>query len=68
MSTKEYDSKGTIVHHKVEAREDLSLFWDVDNLELACVTCHNKEHPERSGREKKKRTRINAVKFFANNE
>ncbi|MDT2660691.1 HNH endonuclease signature motif containing protein [Enterococcus hulanensis] len=60
--------KGSIVHHKVEARDDLSLFWDVDNLELACVACHNKEHPERSGGEKKKRTRVNTVKFYANNE
>lgn len=60
--------KGNIVHHKIEAREDLSLFWDVDNLELSCDGCHNKEHPERSGGEKKKRTRINTVKFYANNE
>ncbi len=39
--------KASIIHHIVEAREDLSLFWSVDNLECICVACHNREHPER---------------------
>ncbi|WP_258547430.1 HNH endonuclease [Enterococcus faecium] len=47
------NTRGTIIHHIVEAREDLSLFWSVDNLECICVACHNREHPERSGGKKK---------------
>ncbi|WP_255307276.1 HNH endonuclease, partial [Enterococcus faecium] len=39
------NTRGTIIHHIVEAREDLSLFWSVDNLECICVACHNREHP-----------------------
>lgn len=61
-------TKGSIVHHKVEARDDLSLFWDEENLELACASCHNKEHPERSGGHKKAKTKTSVVKFFATNE
>ncbi|API90320.1 endonuclease [Marinilactibacillus sp. 15R] len=61
-------TKGNIVHHKVEARDDLSLFWDKDNLELVCSTCHNKDHPERSGGKKKAKPKTAVVKFYANNE
>lgn len=60
--------KGNIVHHIVEAREDLTKFWDVDNLELSCEACHNKEHPERSGGEKKRKTKRETVKFYSTNE
>ncbi|MBL1224800.1 HNH endonuclease [Enterococcus sp. BWR-S5] len=61
-------TKGTIVHHKVEARDDITMFWNENNLELACVACHNKEHPERSGGTKKAKTKANVVKFYATNE
>lgn len=60
--------KGNIVHHIVEAREDLTKFWDVDNLELSCEACHNKEHPERGGGEKKKKPKRETVKFYSTNE
>lgn len=60
--------KGNIVHHIVEARENLTKFWDVDNLELSCEACHNKEHPERSGGEKKRKTKRETVKFYSTNE
>ena len=31
----------TIVHHKVEHRGDETLFWDWDNLEATCASCHS---------------------------
>jgi len=61
-------SKGNIVHHIVEARDDLTKFWDVDNLELSCAACHNKEHPERSGGKKREKTTHAIVKFHSTNE
>lgn len=61
-------TKGNIVHHIVEARDNLELFWDEDNLEVSCDSCHNKEHPERSGGKKKPKNRPKVVKFYANNE
>ncbi|WP_429940458.1 HNH endonuclease [Enterococcus sp. DIV0240a] len=60
--------RGTVVHHVIEAREDITKFWDKDNLELVCLACHNKEHPERSGGNKKKKVNRNVVKFYANRE
>lgn len=30
------------VHHKVELDEDWDLRIDIDNLESACVSCHNR--------------------------
>lgn len=57
-----------IVHHKIEAREDITLFFDENNLEAICTACHNKEHPERSGGEKKKKTKRKILKFYSNNE
>ncbi|MCH4175899.1 MAG: HNH endonuclease [Streptococcaceae bacterium] len=61
-------TKGRIIHHKIEARDDLSKFWDIDNLEVICDSCHNKEHPERSGGVKKKKNKVKVVKFYSNNE
>lgn len=61
-------TRGTIIHHVIEAREDLTLFWSVDNLECICVACHNREHPERSGGKKKPKPKRNVVKFYATQE
>lgn len=61
-------TKGNIVHHKVEAREDLSLFWSESNLETVCVACHNRDHPERSGGKKKPRQKGHVVKFYSTSE
>lgn len=61
-------TKGTVVHHIVEAREDITLFWEGTNLELVCDACHNREHPERSGGKTKAKPKVNVVKFYANNE
>ena len=61
-------TRGTIIHHITEAREDLSLFWDVDNLECICPACHNAEHPERSGGAKKVKPKVKVVKFYATQE
>ena len=61
-------TRGRVVHHIVEAREDINLFWELDNLEVICDSCHNREHPERSGGEKKAKAKRNAVKFYATQE
>ena len=61
-------TKGIVVHHIIEAREDITKFWDVDNLELVCLACHNKEHPEKSGGKKKIKTKRKVVKFYATRE
>ncbi|MEC6747344.1 HNH endonuclease signature motif containing protein [Marinilactibacillus sp. XAAS-LB27] len=58
-------TRGNIVHHIVEAREDLTLFWNEDNLEVSCDSCHNKDHPERSGGKKKTKPKSSVVKFYA---
>ncbi|MDT2419506.1 HNH endonuclease signature motif containing protein [Enterococcus avium] len=60
--------KGVVVHHIIEAREDITKFWDEENLELVCLACHNKDHPERSGGEKRRKTKRKVVKFYANRE
>ncbi|WP_407855592.1 HNH endonuclease signature motif containing protein [Enterococcus hailinensis] len=60
--------KGTVVHHIIEAREDITKFWDKDNLELICLACHNKEHPEKSGGAKRVKTKRKVVKFYATRE
>lgn len=60
--------KGNTVHHIVEAREDPKLFWDEDNLETICPSCHNKEHPDRFGKGKKKKRINHVVKFYENAE
>ena len=60
--------KGVVVHHIIEAREDITKFWNMDNLELICLACHNKEHPEKSGGKKKAKTRRKVVKFYATRE
>lgn len=61
-------TKGVVVHHIIEAREDITKFWDMNNLELICLACHNKEHPEKSGGKKKVKTRKKVVKFYATRE
>jgi len=61
-------TRGNIVHHIIEAREDITKFWDSNNLETICVECHNREHPERSGGQKKVKTKRKVVKFYATNE
>lgn len=64
----ECQRRGIVVHHIIEAREDITKFWDINNLELVCLACHNKEHPERSGGEKKVKTKRKVVKFYATRE
>lgn len=60
-------AKGNIVHHITEAREDLSKFWNEDNLETICQACHNAEHPDRTGGSKKQKRKQHVVKFYSNN-
>ncbi|GMC01791.1 HNH endonuclease signature motif containing protein [Enterococcus thailandicus] len=61
-------TRGVVVHHVIEAREDITKFWDINNLELVCLSCHNKEHPEKSGGKKKIKTKRKVVKFYATRE
>jgi 5-methylcytosine-specific restriction endonuclease McrA len=35
------------VHHKEHARDNIRKFFDEDNLEAICMSCHDKEHPEK---------------------
>lgn len=42
------ETKGDTVHHKIELSEDITLAFELDNLETICRSCHNKHH----GREK----------------
>ncbi|URN94569.1 MAG: HNH endonuclease [Candidatus Pristimantibacillus lignocellulolyticus] len=59
------------VHH-IKARLDYpDLALDTDNLESICPSCHNKEHPEKGGGQKKdarKKRRVNVVVSKANEE
>lgn len=34
----------TEVHHVIELSEDITLAYDLDNLESICHSCHMKEH------------------------
>ncbi len=52
-------SKGNIVHHIVELRDDVELMLEDDNLETVCAKCHNELHPEK--RIKYKRKRFNNI-------
>ena len=40
--------EGAIVHHKIEITDknymDDNIMYNLDNLELLCFDCHNKEH------------------------
>lgn len=57
-----------IVHHIIEARNDLTKFFDLDNLESICTECHNREHPERSGGQPKIKKDKDVYMFYSNNE
>ena len=35
------DTDGTIVHHKIKHNGNAVLFWDNDNLETVCASCHS---------------------------
>lgn len=38
----------TLVHHRVERRDDPSLALDIDNLESLCAACHSRHHKMKS--------------------
>ncbi|AVI30949.1 MULTISPECIES: HNH endonuclease [Bacillus subtilis group] len=60
-------TNGNTVHHIIALRDDPSKAFEINNLETICLECHNKEHPEKGGGEKKKRSE-NVFKFYGNNE
>ena len=35
------ETPGTIVHHKIEHKGDIELFYNWDNLESVCASCHS---------------------------
>ena len=35
------ETPATIVHHKIEHKGDETLFWDWNNLEGVCASCHS---------------------------
>lgn len=59
-----------IVHHTeaLEDRPDLAL--TLENLEVICSGCHNKEHPEKGSgkKEKPKPTKLKIISSKANEE
>jgi len=38
------NDKDLIVHHIVELKDDWSKRLDMENLEVVCISCHNKIH------------------------
>lgn len=42
--------KGDIVHHKIHIKDEdyitnnIKILLDINNLEVLCINCHNKEH------------------------
>lgn len=65
--------QGNTVHHIIPLRDDWSKRLDVDNLEVICPTCHNKEHFEKGYSQQRKEKiknskRIGAVSFKRNQE
>jgi 5-methylcytosine-specific restriction endonuclease McrA len=44
------------VHHIKPLEDHPELALEEDNLESICPTCHNKEHPERGNKQKRKKT------------
>jgi 5-methylcytosine-specific restriction endonuclease McrA len=61
-------TQANTVHHIIALRDDISQAFDASNLETICLSCHNKEHPERSGGDKKQQKKSHVVKFYSNNE
>lgn len=61
-------TRGNTVHHLIHARDDISKFFDLDNLETICLACHNKEHTERTGGKKRVHTKHSVVKFYPTKE
>lgn len=57
-----------MVHHIKPLEEYPELALNEDNLESLCNSCHNKEHPEKGGGEKKRKPKIAVVEFEANPE
>ncbi|MBC2142856.1 HNH endonuclease [Listeria innocua] len=59
-------SSGRVVHHVIEARNNINLFWNADNLEVVCDSCHAKIHSDKA--KKKIKTKNSIVKFDATDE
>ena len=47
-------NRATMVHHIIPRSERPNLELDPDNLRALCAECHEKEHPERRSRKKRK--------------
>jgi len=57
------------VHHIIHLRDDPSREFDEDNLISVCSSCHNKLHPEKGGKPKKKISKkIKVIKANQNPE
>lgn len=57
-----------MVHHIKHFLDYPELALDEDNLTSLCNPCHNKEHPEKGGGQKKGKPKIAVVEFGANPE
>jgi hypothetical protein len=47
-------NRATLVHHIIPRSERPDLELDPDNLRALCAECHEKEHPERRSKKKRK--------------
>ena len=47
-------NRATLVHHIVPRSERPDLALDLGNLRSLCSECHEKEHPERRSKKKRK--------------
>lgn len=57
-----------MVHHIKHFLDCPELALVKNNLTSLCKLCHNKEHPEKGGGEKKGKMKIDVVEFGANPE
>ena len=46
--------RATLVHHIIPRSERPDLELDPDNLRALCAECHEREHPERRSKKKRK--------------
>ncbi|MCS1351158.1 HNH endonuclease [Mechercharimyces sp. CAU 1602] len=57
-----------VVHHVHPLKERPERALDADNLVSVCATCHNKLHPEKGKRDKRRLYKARVIRSVANEE